>query len=84
MLDGLRRILLGLAARLGGEPAEAESEAPEEGAALLGSELRCIIEDTIVPALRRLEALIDEWAPADAGPDVRELSRARRASPRAD
>jgi hypothetical protein len=66
MLDGLRRILLGLAARLGGEPAEAESEAPEEGAALLGSELRCIIEDTLVPAIRRLEALIEEWAPADA------------------
>jgi hypothetical protein len=61
MLGGLRRILLGLAERLGGEPAEAEE--PEEGVALLGSELRCIIEDALGPAIRRLEALIEERTP---------------------
>jgi hypothetical protein len=63
MLDGVRRLLLSRAVRLAEERRALESEEPEQGGALLASELRCVVEDTLNPAVRRLEALLDEWAP---------------------
>jgi hypothetical protein len=63
MLDGVRRLLLLRAVRLGEERTALENEEPEEGEALLASEIRCVVEDTLNPAVRRLEALLDEWAP---------------------
>jgi hypothetical protein len=66
VLAGFSRLLLSHAERLGGEPAEPEqfsTEEPEQGAALLASELRCLVTDAIEPALARAEALLTEWTP---------------------
>jgi hypothetical protein len=66
MTAGFRRLFLSLAERLeaGAPRADLGIEEPEEGAALLASELRCVVEDALNPALRRLEKLIEEWTPA--------------------
>jgi hypothetical protein len=65
VMTGFRRLFVSLAGRLEGETpvADPHSDAPEEGAALLASELRCLVEDAISPAIHRLEMLIEEWTP---------------------
>jgi hypothetical protein len=63
MLEGLCRLVLALVARLEAAPAERESDALEEGAALLATELRCVVVDALDPALRSLEALIESRVP---------------------
>lgn len=63
IVAGLQRLLLAVVDRLDLEPPEPEREEPEEGERLLGSELRCIVADTVSPAIQRLEALIEEWVP---------------------
>ncbi len=69
IMAGLQRLLLGLAERAGSEPGPPENETPEEGAALFGAELRCIVEDTIGPAIERLEGLIADWTPQPDRPE---------------
>lgn len=69
MTAGLGLLLLTVAERMAGPPEERESEEPAEGAALLGSELRCIVEDTIGPASERLEELIERWMPPAGAPE---------------
>jgi hypothetical protein len=63
VMTGFRRLFVSLASRLEGETpvADPHSDAPQEGAALLATELRCLVEDAVSPAIRRLEALLDEW-----------------------
>jgi len=65
VMAGFRRLFVSLVDGLEGEipVADPHSDAPEEGAALLATELRCLMEDAISPAIRRLETLIEEWTP---------------------
>jgi hypothetical protein len=71
ILAGVRGFALSLARKLAPAPAEPQDESPEEaleqdleqGLELLGADLRCIVIDTIDPAIQRLEALIEECAP---------------------
>jgi len=66
ILSGTCHFLLALVSRQPAEHGEQDDEAPEEGLALLGSSLRCIAIDRIVPAIAELEILIAEWAPKTA------------------
>jgi hypothetical protein len=75
ILAGVRGFALSLARKLAPAPAEPQDESPEQaleqdleqgleqGLELLGADLRCIVIDTIDPAIQRLEALIEECAP---------------------
>jgi hypothetical protein len=66
ILAGFSRLFLSHAVRLEGEPAGPEppdTEEPEQGAALLASDLRCLVADAIEPARGRLGALLTEWTP---------------------
>jgi hypothetical protein len=59
ILGGVRGLALAAAERLA--PASSmrpeDSDEPEEGAALLGSEIRCIVRDQIEPAIRAMKGL---------------------------
>jgi len=59
ILGGVRGLVLAEAERLA--PAAAatreESDEPEEGPSLLGSEIRCIVKDQIEPAIRAFKGL---------------------------
>ena len=60
ILGGVRGFALAEAERLAGPvipAAPEEPEAPEEGATLLGSEIRCIVRDQIEPAIQALKGL---------------------------
>jgi hypothetical protein len=65
ILGGVRGLALAEAERLA--PAAAmtleESDEPEEGAALLGSQIRCIVRDQIEPAVQALRGLTGDLAP---------------------
>jgi hypothetical protein len=63
ILAGVRGFALSLAGKLAPAPREPQDDAPEEGLELLAADLRCIVIDTVEPAIQRLEALIEEWAP---------------------
>jgi hypothetical protein len=63
LLLGARHFMLAVAATLQADPEVRDDEAPEEGVAYAASCLRCLVNDAIEPALRRLEALIEECAP---------------------
>jgi len=58
VVSGSRLLILAVVSRLP-ESAAPEDETPEEGAALVGSALRCIVNDQIDPAIRSLESLIE-------------------------
>jgi hypothetical protein len=62
IISGARHFMLAVAVTLQAEP-EGDDETPEEGVAYVASCLRCLVNDAIEPALRRLEALIEECAP---------------------
>jgi len=58
ILGGVRRFVLAEAERLAPAVSIAEeNDEPEEGAALLGSEIRCIVRDQIEPAIQALKGL---------------------------
>jgi hypothetical protein len=62
ILGGVRGLVLAEAERLAPAAStvlegEEESDEPEEGAALLGSEIRCIVRDQIEPAIQALKGL---------------------------
>ena len=58
ILGGVRGLALAAAERLNPLISTAEeSDEPEEGAALLGSEIRCIVRDQIEPAIQALKGL---------------------------
>jgi len=58
ILGGVRGLALAEAERLAPAAEETEeNDEPEEGAALLGSEIRCIVRDQIEPAIRALKGL---------------------------
>jgi hypothetical protein len=64
ILAGCSRLFLSHAERLQKAPVGPEppnTEEPEQGVALLASELRCLVADAIEPARARLEALLTEW-----------------------
>jgi hypothetical protein len=71
LLAGVRGFALSLAGKLAPPDVEPQDESPEEdpeedpeqGLEILGADLRCIVIDTIDPAIQRLEALIEEHAP---------------------
>jgi hypothetical protein len=67
LLAGVRGFALSLAGKLAPPDAEPQDESPEQGPEqgleLLGADLRCIVIDTIDPAIQRLEALIEECSP---------------------
>jgi len=58
VVSGTRQLIVAVASRLPESPTR-EDESPEEGAALLGSALRCIVSDQIDPAITSLERLIE-------------------------
>jgi hypothetical protein len=58
IISGARHFFLAIASTAP-EPATPEDESPEEGAALIGSALRCIVNDHLDPAIRSLESLIE-------------------------
>lgn len=59
ILGGIQGLALAEAERLAPVAAATleENDEPEEGAALLGSEIRCIVKDQIEPAIRALKGL---------------------------
>jgi hypothetical protein len=64
ILGGVRGLALAAAERLAPaaaatpeEPDDDDNDEPEEGASLLGSEIRCIVRDQIEPAIRALKGL---------------------------
>jgi len=70
IVSGVRRLFLALIESLPAAPAPPEDdEAPEEGPALLGSRLRCIVSDRLDPTLADLEAMIEE--PPETPPSPR-------------
>lgn len=73
-LGGFRLLFGSLAGRLETQAPrqDPQSDAPEEGVALLATELRCLVEDAITPAILRLETLIEEWSPQLSAPESEE------------
>ena len=62
LTSGTRRLMQAVAARL--PLADPDEEAPEKGAELVGSRLRCILRDNLDPAIQSLQSLIEETATA--------------------
>ena len=58
LISGTRQLMQAVAARL--PLADANEEAPEKGAELVGSRLRCILRDNLDPAIQSLQSLIEE------------------------
>ena len=59
ILGGVRGLAMAEAERLAPAAAASleESDEPEEGTVLLGSEIRCIVKDQIEPAIQALKGL---------------------------
>jgi hypothetical protein len=58
IISGARHFFMAIASTAP-EPAAPEDETPEDCAALIGSALRCIVNDHLDPAIRSLEGLIE-------------------------
>jgi hypothetical protein len=70
VLAGTRQLILAVAGTL---PVKGEDdEAPEKGAMLLGSRLRCIVRDQLDAALDSLKSLIDEAALEASSAEIEE------------
>lgn len=69
LLGGVRGLALARADRLAPAssvaPLEEAGDEPEEGAVLLGSEIRCIVRDQIEPAIRALKVLTGDLGEPD-------------------
>jgi hypothetical protein len=61
ILSGACHFFMVLVASLPTGSAALDDERPEEGPALLGSSLRCLVSDRLEPSLVELQALIAEW-----------------------